>query len=134
MFVANFEDGSSVSSKQMYWDDIPKGKRISGLQIVHPHLPKLYITLNKLHTYFYMQEAIQTFQGSGFPSIVAEVIGGHDLKLGIVQEVRLSYMGNVTFKTYPLERFKYSPQILRDGMENGLHPTVEVGDEARLSV
>lgn len=126
MWLANFEDGSAISSKKMFWDRIPAGKRMTGLQLSHPHLPKLFVCLSDLDRYYFTQEAVAFLQGSQTPTVVAEIIGGHDLRLGVGVEVRLAYTGNVSTRMYPLERFKYSPKILYEGIGNGKPLKVEV--------
>lgn len=125
MWLVNFEDGSSISSKRTFWDKMDKGKRISGLQLSHPHLPKLYICLTDQDKYYFAQEGLAFFQGPRTPTVVAEIIGGHDLQLGIGVEVRLSYTGNVGVKTYALSQYKLSPDILYDGLRSG-KPKCEV--------
>jgi len=129
MWLVNFEDGTSVSSKQIFWDKLPKEKRITGVQLSHPHLPKLYICLTDYDRYYFTQEAV-AFYGASNGTVVAEVIGGHDLKLGVGIEVRLEYTGNITIKTYPVSRFKYSQSILYEGKGTRKPPKSEVVTDA----
>lgn len=127
MFTVNFEDGRTISSKKQYWTDLPKDSLISAVQLTHPHIPKLYICLADLDRYYYSQEAV-AFMQSKTPSVVAEIIGGHDLNLGVGIEVRLSYTGNVVVRAYPLDKFKFSHEILRVGLgtAKGLQPKVDI--------
>jgi hypothetical protein len=130
MWLANFEGGLAISSKRSFWDRLPREKRMTGVQLSHPYLPKLFVCLSDLDRYYYTQEAVAFLQGGQSATVVAEIIGGHDLKLGVGVEVRLSYTGSVSIRTYPLERYKYSPKILYDGLGNGRPPKVEVVADA----
>lgn len=130
MWQASFEDGTSLHSKRTFWDQIPRGKRMSGVQLSHPHLPKLFVCLADLDHYYFTQEAVAFLQGSQNPTVVAEIIGGHDLKLGVGIEVRLSYTGSISIRTYPVKSYKYSPAILYEGLgTNGVPPRVTVAEE-----
>lgn len=127
MWTANFEDGSTISSKKKFWDQMSRDKRLTGIQLSHPHLPKLYICLADLDRYYFTQEAVAALQGSQTATVVAEIIGGHDLKLGVGIEVRLAYTGNVSSRIYPVSVFKYSPNILYEGVgSNGRRPLTGV--------
>lgn len=130
MWLANFDDGTSIHSKRTFWDKVPPGKRMTGIQLSHPHLPKLYICLADLDKYYFTQEAIAFAQGNT-PTVVAEIIGGHDLRLGVGLEVRLSYTGNVKITHYSLAGgYKFSPNILYDGNGNGRAPSLEIREVA----
>jgi len=114
VWTANFEDGTSVNSKQKFWTQLPRDKKLSGLQLSHPLIPKMYLCLSGYDLYHFVQEAI-AFLENPAPNVVAEIIGAHDCKLGVVVEVRLEYTGNVKITTYPVSKFKYSPEILYEG-------------------
>lgn len=117
MWLANFEDGSSVTSKQTFWTQLPKDKKLSGVQLSHPHLPKLFISLSGMDLYYFATEAICPLTDNGAATVVAEVIGGHDLEHGVATEIRLNYNGAVRVKTYPIESYKYSKDILIPGVK-----------------
>jgi hypothetical protein len=129
MWMANFEDGSSESSKKAFWTQLPRGKRMSGLQLSHPYLPKLWLCLNGYDKYYFTQEAIASPSGTQTISIIAEVIGAHDVKLGIGVEIRLARTGNVNVRTYPMSIFKYSPEILYDGNRGAKEPEMGVMED-----
>jgi len=114
MWLANFLDGSSVSSKSTNWTELPKDKKLTGVQLSHPLFPKLYLCLGDLDKYYFAKESLAFF-GSEQGTVVAEIAGGHDLRLGIGIEMRLEYTGSVVTKVYPLSEFKYSPDILHEG-------------------
>jgi hypothetical protein len=119
MWVANFEDGSSESSKKAFWTQLSREKRMSGLQLSHPYLPKLWLCLNGYDRYYFTQEAIASPSGTQTINIISEIIGAHDVKLGVGVEIRLARTGNVDVRTYPISIFKYSPEILYDGNSRG---------------
>lgn len=123
MWLANFEDGSAVHSKQTFWTKLSKdyeNKKLTAVQLSHPHFPKLFISLTNLDKYYFVTEAISFIQGgeNSTPSIVAEVIGGFDTDLGVVTEIRLDYRGSVKSRLYPIGDFKYSQDILVDGVKS----------------
>jgi len=116
MWIANFSDGSAIDSKKAFWNKLPiNGRKMTGVQLTHPYLPRLYLCLNGYDKYYFTTEAIAIVNGTQSVNIIAEIIGAHDLKLGVAVEVRLARSGSVNVKTYPLNAFKYSPEILYDG-------------------
>lgn len=122
MWLANFEDGSSVTSKSCFWTQLRehhKGSKIAGVQLSHPHFQNLYLNLTDLDKYYFVTEAI-TFLNSetkqSGSQVVAEIIGGHNVELGVGIEVRLDYKGSVKSRVYKLENYKYSPEILVEGV------------------
>jgi len=119
MWNANFEDGSSVNSKQIFWKALPRTKKLAGLQLTHNFFPKVFVSLTDYDRYYFAQEAVSVLGGSSEPTTVAQVIGAHNLRLGVGIEVRLSHTGNISVKTYSVESFKYSPEILREGVGVG---------------
>jgi hypothetical protein len=134
MWLANFSDGSTKSSKQTFWNQLPKDSKMTGLQLSHPYLPKLWICLNGYDRYYFTQEAIATMNGTQSVSVVAEIVGAHDLKLGVAVEVRLARTGNVNVRTYPISAFKYSPEILHDGNRKpGVAASAEVSENQQIS-
>jgi len=121
MWLANFEDGSSINSKSCFWTqlkDQSNGKKLTGVQLSHPLFPNLHLALTDLDRYYFVTEAIQFFPGSGptAPTVVAEMIGGHNLELGVGVEMRLDYKGSVKSKIYKLEKFKHTQDILVEGI------------------
>lgn len=136
MWLANFVDGSSVSSKSTFWTQLPKEKKISGLQLSHPHFAKLFLNLAGMDKYYFLAEAIALIPQNGAgstPSVVAEVIGGHDIELGVGIEIRLDYTGNVRVRHYAIPLYRYSQEILFDGAvsQRGKVTVAEVGSVAR---
>jgi hypothetical protein len=124
VWIVNFEDGTSKSSKNCHWTDLPKDKRVTGLQLSHPMMPKLFLCITDLNQYYFVTEAIALpFQKQG--AVQAEIIGGHDTKLKVGIEVRMENTGNIEIKHYPMESFKYSKDILRDGKFWGPRPPRE---------
>lgn len=120
MWTANFEDGTAISSKQTFWTKLPEEKKkLTAVQLSHPHFPKLYISLANLDRYYFVTEAISFIQGGEGSSstIVAELIGGFDEQLGVVTEIRLDYRGTVKSRLYPISDFKYSKDILVNGVK-----------------
>ena len=116
MWTANFEDGTSVSSKNIYWTDIDKTKKITGVFLIHPAYPNLKLCLTGLDEYFYMQEGLALFGLSGqlqSNRAVAEIIGG--VKDGVVVEQRLEYSGVVITKSYPVAKCKVSKEVMYPG-------------------
>lgn len=118
MWLANFEDGTAIDSKKCFWTQLPKEKRLTGLQLSHPLLPRLWLCLNGYDRYYFTTEGIAAMAGIQNVNIIAEMIGAQDLKLGVGVEVRLSRTGNVNVRTYPISTFKYSAEILHDGNRN----------------
>ena len=71
MFIVKFKDGTSLNGKDCLknWDDVPKGKEITALQLSLPfkahiktdkgfeELPSRTITLTGYNRYFYSKEA-----------------------------------------------------------------------------
>lgn len=115
MWLVNFADGSTTDSKKLFWNRLPRNKKISGIQLSHIYLPRLYLCLNGYDRYYFTTEAIAAMNGTQSVNVVAEIIGAHDLRLGVAIEVRLARTGNVNVRTYPVSIFKYSPEILYDG-------------------
>ena len=113
MWTVNFEDGSSLTSKNVPWTEL-SGKRITGLQLHHPHIQKLYLSISDYDLYYYVVEAIAGLGQDG--RIVAMMIGGHDLDLGVGAEIRMEENGSVKFRTYPISKFRYSKDILKGGV------------------
>lgn len=118
MWQVNFADGTTTDSKKQFWNRLPRNKKIAGIQLTHVYLPRLYLCLNGYDKYYFTTEAIAAMQGTQAVNVIAEIIGAHDLRLGIAVEVRLARSGNVNVRTYPVSIFKYSPEILYDGNRN----------------
>jgi hypothetical protein len=114
MWHANLADGKSISSKNMYWTDIKPEMVVKSVQLSHPRIPNLNLCLSGYDRYYFSKEAVQLLE-VGKTNVVAEVIGAHDLKLGIGVEIRLDYTGTVKVRSYPVSDFKWAPDILREG-------------------
>jgi hypothetical protein len=114
MWTANLSNGDSVNSKMMYWTDLSKERKLTAVQLTHPHFQKLYICLKDYDNYYYVVEAM-AYPGQATPNVLAEIIGAQDLESGIGIEMKLTYQGNVQGSTYPLAKFKYTPAILIPG-------------------
>ena len=114
MWLVNFEDGASFTAKTCLWTELPKGKKISAIQLLHSKLPNLWLCLRGLDRYYFTQEAM-AFSGQPRGQVVAEIIGGHDLRMGVGVEIRLEYTGKVNFKHYRVSNFRYSKDILYNG-------------------
>jgi hypothetical protein len=125
MWLANFEDGSTVSSKAMNWTDLPTDKRITGIQLVHPGIRNLYLNLSEDYDqFFFLKEAAAVALQPG--QVVAEIAGGINLELRIATEVRMeSLTGNVFVHTYKLSEFRYAQQILRSGKRQNHKPLLQ---------
>jgi hypothetical protein len=123
MWLANFEDGSSVTSKSCFWTQLrEKGKKLTGIQLSHPHFQNLYLNLSDLDRYYFVTEAIAFLQAEGNQSssqVVAEIIGGHNMILGVGIEIRLDYKGSVKSRIYKLDKYRYAADILVDGVREG---------------
>jgi hypothetical protein len=113
MFVVNFEDGSSTSSRRTTWLDLPKDKKIKSVQLSHPRYPNLYVLLKGHDKFYFMKEAVARHGEQGV--VVAEIVGGHDSSLGIGIEIRVELSGNVIVKHYDKNQFRYAAEILREG-------------------
>ena len=135
MWLANFENGNTVSSKNTFWTQLKEranGVRMTGLQLSSPLYPELSLCLSGLDRYYFCNEAVSIFGGPVSPegvvwdksknaissSVVAEIIGGHNLDLGIGVEIRLEYTGSVRTRVYAVEKYKYSKDILVDGSKD----------------
>jgi hypothetical protein len=121
MWTANIENGDSLNSKMMYWTDLSKERKLTAVQLTHPHFAKLYICLKDYDRYYYVVEAM-AYPGQPTPNVLAEIIGAHDLENKIGIELKLTYQGNVQGRTYPLEKFGYTTDILIPGMRVGKVP------------
>jgi hypothetical protein len=117
VWTANFEDGSSATSKSTFWTQLPKDKKMTGLQLRHPLLPNLYLNLSNMDQFYFVTEAIQFMSSSNSETVVAEVIGGVDLELKIVTEIRLDYTGSVKVRTKSIDSYNYSKDILIPGLK-----------------
>lgn len=117
MWLANFEDGTAITSKTTFWTQLNKEKKLTGLQLKHPMVPNLFLNLKALDAYYFAQEAMASpqFEDPSKPVVLAEIIGGHDLLLKVGIEIRLDMRGSVKVTPYALESFRYSPQILVPG-------------------
>lgn len=115
MWLANFEDGTSVTSKETFWTQLRRDKKLTGLQLSHPHLPKLFISLTGMDAYYFVTEAVQLLN-TGSTTVVAEIIGGHNTELGVATEIRLNYTGGVKVRSYPIKSYRYSKDILVPGL------------------
>lgn len=115
MWLVNFADGSCTDSKKGFWNRLPRDKKIAAIQLSHIYLPRLYLCLGGYDRYYFTTEAIAAINGTQSVNVIAEIIGAHDLRLGVAVEVRLARSGNVSVRTYPVSIFKYSPEILYDG-------------------
>ena len=125
MWLCNFEDGSTVSSKTANWTDLPIDKRITGIQLVHPGIHNLYLNLSEDYDqFFFLKEAAAVALQPG--QVVAEIAGGINSELGIATEVRMESMtGNVFVHTYKLSEFRYAQQILRLGKRVNRRPQAQ---------
>jgi len=118
VWLANFEDGRSVGGVNVNWTDLPKDKRITGVQLVQPNFPKLFVCLKNYDKYFFAQEAMAMLLArQGTPT--AEILGGMVDSLGVCTEVRLEMTGNLKIRTYPISEFIYAKEILHAGKVNG---------------
>lgn len=127
MWLSNYEDGTSIGEAPgkippVFWTDLPKDKKIIAIQMSHPELPMLYICLKNYDRYYFAREAVAQHLKQG--KVTAYILGAHDLTLGVGTEVRVETNGNVRVFTYPIGKFKYSPDILRDGHRVG-KPKIE---------
>jgi hypothetical protein len=115
VWLANFEDGSTVSSRLMNWTDLPTDKLITGIQLVHPGIRNLYLNLSEDYDqFFFLKEAAAVALQPG--QVIAEIAGGINKELGTATEVRMeSVTGNIFVHTYKLNEFRYAQQILRNG-------------------
>lgn len=127
MWLANFEDGTSVTQKSAYWTDLKNLKpniRMTGVQLQHPLYKLLQINLAGQECYFYVTNAIAMVQqGKADSNIVSEVIGG--IRAGLVTEIILDYPkqspngnvspGSISVDTYLEKDFKWSKDILVKG-------------------
>jgi len=122
MWLANFENGNTVSSKNTFWTQLKEranGVRMTGLQLSSPLYPELSLCLSGLDRYYFCNEGVSIFGGETVQSnIVAEIIGGHNLDLKIGVEIRLEYTGSVRTRVYAVEKYKYSKDILVDGSKD----------------
>lgn len=116
-WLANFEDGRSIGAAKCHWIDLPKDKKITGVQLVNPNSPKTFVCLRNYDRYYFAIEAVAAPGTQGQP--VAEILGGHNLDLGVGTEIRMEFSGSVKVRTYPLSIFKFTDEILRDGLKNG---------------
>jgi hypothetical protein len=116
-WLANFEDGKSIGGAKCHWIDLPKDKRITGVQMVHPEFPKSFVCLQNYDFYYFVNEATAKVGCQG--EIVAEIIGGHDTALGVGTEVKMEMSGTMKIRTYPLETFMFDLSILHVGRKNG---------------
>ena len=121
MWLANFEDGNAVSSKNTYWTQLKErsnGKLMTALQLSCPIFPELSLCLSDLDHYYFVVEAVSFIGGSksGKEEVVAEIIGGHNNELGIGVELRLEYSGSVKPRVYNVSHYKYSQEILVPGI------------------
>jgi len=117
VWLANLESGEGVSSKLVHWTSLSKEKKIVGLQLFHPHFQTLYLSLKYMDFFYYTKEAIASIQDLANPTVIAEIIGGHDLTLNAGVEIRLDFKGTVKVYIYPLSKFKYDPSILIPGFK-----------------
>jgi hypothetical protein len=106
----------------MYWTDLSKERKLTAVQLTHPHFSKLYICLKDYDKYYYIKEAM-AYPGQSTPNVLAEIIGAQDLENNIGIELRLTYQGNVQGKTYPLEKFAYTREILVPGKRMSKTPS-----------
>jgi len=118
LWTANMEDGNAAGSASRNWTDLPKDKKLTGVQLVIPSMPKIYVCLKNYQKYYFVTEAMAN-PGDRKGKITAEIIGGHDISLGVGTEIRVEVTGAVRVSTYPLDKFKFSQDILRDGTSNG---------------
>lgn len=117
-WLANFEDGQSIGGSKCLWTDLPKNKRITGVQITHPDVPSLFVCLRNFDKFYFAYEAIAN-PGDRNGRVVAEILGGHDLALGIGTEIRMEMSGSVKVRTYPLSKFRFGPGSLHEGKKFG---------------
>lgn len=118
MWLANFEDGKSIGGTKCYWTDLPKDKKITGVQMINPNAPNMFVSLKNYDFYYFVNEAVGMY-GQEKGSVVAEILGGHDLALGVGTEVRMEVSGSVKVRTYPIEKFRFTKDSLREGKKNG---------------
>lgn len=118
MWLVNLENGKGVCENDMYWTDLDKITKLTGVTLVNSNMPRLSIGLSNYDKYYFAREA-SSIIGSGEAKILAEIIGGLDESLRIGIEVRMDPSGPVNIRTYPITKFKYSPSILLDGKRSG---------------
>jgi len=119
MWLSNFENGTSISSKNVFWTQLKErsnGAKMTGLQLTSSLFPNLFLELSDLDRYYFVTEASAFIAEGVFRNeVLAEIIGGHNLELGIGIEIRLEYTGSAKSRIYKLERYKYSKDILVEG-------------------
>lgn len=115
MWNANLEDGSAVNGASKTWDDLGRDKKLTGVQLMHPHVPAVSIGLAGYDQYYYYKEAVAVMQGSQEPTVLAEILGGIDHSLGILVEIRLTYTGSLRVRTRSSEKLGVSTKVLREG-------------------
>lgn len=114
MWLANFEDGSTISSKTSTWMDLPADRRITGVQLLHPGIHKMYLNLSSDYDkYYFVCEAAAVALQPG--QVVAEIIGGINEELGVVVEIRMEFTGNIFIRHFSASEFKYAKNILKEG-------------------
>lgn len=122
MWLANLDNGESISSKSFHWLALRQkamegNKKVSAVQLFHPHIAKLDLTLKHMDFFYFTKEAICSPQSEdpSTPVVIAEIIGAHDLLLNSGVEIRLDYKGSVRVTVYALPKFKYDASILIPG-------------------
>ena len=115
MWSIKFADGSyEHETAELFWDNLPCGKKILELQVFNEHVPTLCQRLNGYDAYYYTKEAVATMHSTE-PTVLSEIFGGINKTRDTVDEIRMGHNGIVTRRTFPLKDWKYAPSILREG-------------------
>lgn len=133
MYISHYEDGRTITEKEMLWDNIPDG--ITNLQMTLPvkryikgekgelvPMPSPTVTLGKYDAYFYEHEAVATVlsregivaQGTG--TEVARIIGGIDYAKNLVVEIRVDKNAFITVSRYPADKMQRAEKSIKKGL------------------
>lgn len=133
MFVAHYEDGKTITEKEMLWDNIPEG--ITNLQMTLNvrrfvkgengemiPAPSPTVTLGKYDAYFYEHEAVAAMMSNNGLVVqpngveVARRIGGIDYEKNLVVEIRADRNAFVTISRYPYDKMQRSANSIKKGL------------------
>jgi len=141
MFVIHYQDGSSYSENQGYWNDAPDNG-VTALHLTLPfaikkrnpdgtvsEYPPSSVQISGYQAYYFANQAkqvVMTIQGgvataSDYaPQFDRQVMAGVDYEHNFVLYIEVDRQGNVTTKRYTVDVFMEKHRINKDVLRKGV--------------
>lgn len=113
MFVAHFNDGSTVSEKEKLWDDLPAEKALTSLQLV---LPRGGIITLKNYDWYYFSNVAFVKPGEQITGVHSKLIGGVDEKINVIFEIEVDSSNNISTRRFPIDKCEIVRRCWKKGI------------------